>query len=113
MRRDHRKRVCFVTGTRAEFGLMRTVLRAIQNHPKLKLQLAVTGMHLHQRHGKSIDTIRDEGWKIDAAVPWRAGSKPSSQAQATGAALATLAGTFQRLNPDIVLVTGDRIEAFA
>src|SRR3954470_17497394 len=78
-------RVCFVTGTRAEFGLMRSVLEAIRAHPRLKLQLIVTGMHLHARHGRSIDDIRNDGWKIDATVPWRAGSSAHAQAAATGA----------------------------
>ncbi len=113
MRREAKTRVCFVTGTRAEFGLMRSVLRAIQAHPKLKLQLAVTGMHLQERHGKSIDTIRAEGWNVDTAVPWRAGENPTAQARSTGAALAGLAVKFEQLKSDIVLVTGDRIEAFA
>src|SRR3954453_17945910 len=113
MRRERKTRVCFVTGTRAEFGLMRSVLQAIRAHPKLQLQLAVTGMHLHARHGSSIDAIRRDGWKIDATIPWRAGDNPTSQAQSTGAALAASAATFEWLKTDIVLVTGDRIEAFA
>ncbi|MGH7213449.1 MAG: UDP-N-acetylglucosamine 2-epimerase [Tepidisphaeraceae bacterium] len=106
--------VCFVTGTRAEFGLMRTTLRAIQAHPKLQLQLLVTGMHLHARHGRSIDVVRDEGWKIDAVVPWKlAGHKPSVHAKQTGLAMAGLASAFSSLASDVVLVVGDRVEAFA
>src|SRR4051812_49055680 len=108
-----RTRVCFVTGTRAEFGLMRSVLDAVRAHPRLKLQLIVTGMHLHARHGRSIDDIRNDGWKIDATIPWRAGFSASAQAKATGVAMAALAAAFERLKSDIVLVTGDRIEAFA
>ena len=64
-----KRRICFVTGTRAEFGLMESTLRAIRNHPKLKLQIVVTGMHLDRRHG---NTIRSIERKIDATVPWRA-----------------------------------------
>jgi UDP-N-acetylglucosamine 2-epimerase (non-hydrolysing)/GDP/UDP-N,N'-diacetylbacillosamine 2-epimerase (hydrolysing) len=105
-----KRRVCFVTGTRAEFGLMRTVLEAIKSHPKLKLQIVVTGMHLHSEHGRSIDAIRKEGWKIDAVVPWNR-SKPL--AEQTGLAMAGMARAFNRLESDIVLVTGDRVEVFA
>src|SRR5438105_7881217 len=70
------RRVCFVTGTRAEFGLMRTALQAIDTHPKLRLQLLITGMHLDRRHGRSLDQINAEGWlerHEHAVVPWRAG----------------------------------------
>jgi GDP/UDP-N,N'-diacetylbacillosamine 2-epimerase (hydrolysing) len=104
-----RRRICFVTGTRAEFGLMRPVLTAIQQSKKLQLQIVVTGMHLDPRHGQSLRRVGDEGWRIDAVVPWIG----KSQAIATGNAIASLAKTFGKLKPDIVLIVGDRVEAFA
>lgn len=108
------RRICFVTGTRAEFGLMRSTLRAIQSHPKLQLQLVVTGMHLDRNHGRSVDAIRREGWTIDATVPWPSASNdPDATAVATGGAIAGLARVFAKLQPDVVLVCGDRVEAFA
>src|SRR5206468_3273192 len=55
-----KRRICFVTGTRAEFGLMQRVLRSIRDHPRLSFQLVVTGMHLDQRHGRSISQIARE-----------------------------------------------------
>jgi GDP/UDP-N,N'-diacetylbacillosamine 2-epimerase (hydrolysing) len=104
-------RVCFVTGTRAEFGLMQSTLRAIANQPLLGLQVVVTGMHLDARHGKSADLI----WTgISATVRWPAGKgAPLQTATSTGRAIASLAKTFNRLKSDIVLVVGDRVEAFA
>jgi UDP-hydrolysing UDP-N-acetyl-D-glucosamine 2-epimerase len=109
-----RRRVCFVTGTRAEFGLMRRVLETIRDHPQLTLQLIVTGMHLHAEHGRSIDEIRRQGWKIDAVIPWKhSGSNSVELASQTGRAIARLARAYQRLKSDIVLVTGDRVEVFA
>ncbi len=63
------RNVCFVTGTRAEFGLMESTLYALRRHPRLNLQLIVTGMHLDARHGDSSETIRESGWKIDLTVP--------------------------------------------
>jgi len=108
------RKVCFVTGTRAEFGLMRSTLRAIQAHPKLRLQLVVTGMHLDPRHGRSITEIRREGWTIDATVPWRRGADaPEAVASKTGHAVAALARAFAKLDSDVILVCGDRVEAFA
>ncbi|MDB5325185.1 MAG: UDP-N-acetylglucosamine 2-epimerase [Phycisphaerales bacterium] len=103
-----RRRVMFVTGTRAEFGLMEHALRQIGKHPGLTLQLVVTGMHLSREHGYSIAAIRQQGWTIDATVPWR-----GTTAEATGRAMAGLAKVYARLRPDVVLVVGDRVEAFA
>jgi len=104
------RRICFVTGTRAEFGLMRSALSAILRHPRLTLQLLVTGMHTQSMHGYTADSIRRDGWKISALVPWPAGK---SLGKATGLAVAALSSQFARLKPDIVLVVGDRVEAFA
>ncbi len=107
------RRITFVTGTRAEFGLMGTTLRAIQSHRKLSLQIVATGMHLSRKHGYTVDEILKQGWTIDATVPWKLGSNPSQLAAATGAATAGLAKVFDRLRSDVVLVVGDRVEAFA
>lgn len=107
------RRICFVTGTRAEFGLMTTVLDAIPSHPRLQLQIIATGMHLSARHGRSIDQIRDEGQKIDQIVPWKSSADPSALGQQTGQAMADLSRAFEKLKTDIVLVVGDRVEAFA
>jgi GDP/UDP-N,N'-diacetylbacillosamine 2-epimerase (hydrolysing) len=106
-----RRTICFVTGTRAEFGLMESTLRAIEK--KSRLQIVVTGMHLSARHGKSLNAIRAAGWKIDAIVPWKESGEPGALAASTGAAISGLAKTFSKLKPDIVLVVGDRVEAFA
>jgi len=122
-----RRRVCFVTGTRAEFGLMESVLRAIRSHPKLQLQIVATGMHLSDSHGRTLDAIRDSGWNVDQIVAWasrprgpkqiNAGETPTPQqqqaARSAGNAISDLAAAFEQLKTDIVLVTGDRVEAFA
>ncbi|HEY0008782.1 MAG TPA: UDP-N-acetylglucosamine 2-epimerase, partial [Tepidisphaeraceae bacterium] len=104
-----RRRICYVTGTRAEFGLMRSTLDAIRSHPALELQLVVTGMHLSRSHGRTIKQIISDGWRIDATVPWPSATLASS----TGSAIRGIAGCLGTLNPDVVLVTGDRVEAFA
>jgi UDP-N-acetylglucosamine 2-epimerase (non-hydrolysing)/GDP/UDP-N,N'-diacetylbacillosamine 2-epimerase (hydrolysing) len=100
------RRICFVTGTRAEFGLMGPVLHAIGRR---QLRIVVTGMHLDVRRGRTIDRLRQENWPVDAVVHWA----KSSRAVAVGRAIWQLAKVFNRLKPQIVLVTGDRVEAFA
>jgi len=104
------RRVCFLTGTRAEFGLMRSVLREIQSHRGLTLQIIATGMHLDRSRGQTIKQIRKEGWRVDAIAPWKRDVPP---AIATGSAMAAIAAALSRLKSDIVLVVGDRVEAFA
>ncbi|MGE5611787.1 MAG: UDP-N-acetylglucosamine 2-epimerase [Bacillota bacterium] len=112
---QRRRRVCFVTGTRAEFGLMRTALQAIQQHPRLKLQIIVTGMHLDPAHGDGLAAVAQDGFDIDAVVPWPAGSgkNPTLNAANTGIAMSKLAIAMEQLKTDIALVVGDRVEAFA
>jgi UDP-hydrolysing UDP-N-acetyl-D-glucosamine 2-epimerase len=111
--RTLKRSICFVTGTRADFGLMRSTLLAIQSHPELRLQLIVTGMHLDGTRGLSIQTIRKAGWKIDHVVPWPTSRSQTSTAVSTGRAMAHLAEAFNKLETEIVLVVGDRVEAFA
>src|SRR5258706_962344 len=108
------RRICFVTGSRAEFGLMQSTLRAIQSHAKLKLQIIATGMHLDPAHGKPLSTICEAEFAIDVTIPWSQSAESAiSTAAATGQAIAALAEAFKKLKPDIVLVVGDRVEAFA
>jgi len=109
------KRVCFVTGTRAEFGLMQPVLRAIQTQLDLDLQLVVTGMHLDSAHGSTVEAISADGWTIDRVAPWEveSGRDRRTTARNTGSAVAALADAFAELDTDLVLIVGDRVEAFA
>ncbi|HYE16922.1 MAG TPA: UDP-N-acetylglucosamine 2-epimerase [Tepidisphaeraceae bacterium] len=110
----HPRTITFVTGTRAEFGLMVPVLLAIQAHPRLRLQIVATGMHLDRAHGRSIDAIRAAGFDVAATVPWKpAGADQTELARQTALASAKLAETYAELKSDIVLVVGDRVEAFA
>lgn len=105
--------VCFVTGTRAEYGLMRSTLDAIAAHPRLSLQIVVTGQHFNASRGSTWRDVVRDGWPIDARVPWKASGEPTVIARETGRATARLAEAFERLRTDVVLVVGDRVEAFA
>lgn len=108
-----KRRICFVTGTRAEFGLMVRTLHAIQSHPDLQLQIIATGMHLASRHGSTFKDIALD-FKIDRLVPWPATGKSQTElAISTGKATAALAKALAKLKTDIVLIVGDRVEAFA
>lgn len=113
-------RIAVVTGTRSEYGIWKPVLRAIAAHPKLDLQLIVTGMHLLRPFGYTIREIQRDGWKIAARVPMyraqpggteRGGGESYAAALARGTA--GLARAFAKLNPDVVMVLGDRLEILA
>src|SRR5829696_2849092 len=98
-----RRTICYVTGTRAEFGLMANTLRAIRSHPGLRLRLIATGMHVDPAHGRTIDSIRRDGWTIDATVPWSPAKHDLAKlARKTALATAGLAAAFAKLNPDVV-----------
>ena len=92
---------------------MRSTLDAIRRHPRLTLQLVVTGMHLDPRHGRTIAQIRRDGWHVDATVRWPPADSALETAARTGTAVTGFARAFARLRPEIVLVVGDRVEAFA
>ena len=107
-------RVAVVTGTRAEFGLLESVLRAMNKRRGIDTRLIVTGMHLLPKFGRTIDQIRQAGWRVDATVKMQTGrDNPTDEPAAVARGIQGIARAVERLGCDIVLVLGDRIEAFA
>jgi UDP-hydrolysing UDP-N-acetyl-D-glucosamine 2-epimerase len=103
-----------VTGTRAEYGLLRSTMQAIGHHRRLELQLAVTGMHLLESFGHTIDEITADGWRVDARVRMQSGNDADlDQAIGLSRGVAGLARFFDRAATQVVVVLGDRIEATA
>ncbi len=114
MRSSRRRRVAVVTGSRAEYGVLCSTLSAISCHPKLGLQLAVTGMHLVRKFGHTVDDIVADGRRIDACVPMQTGTgERLDQAVGLSRGVSGLAKFFEQAHTDIVVVLGDRIEAMA
>lgn len=103
-----------VTGTRADFGLQAPVMRAVADHPGLKLQVVATGMHLLRRFGYTVDEVEAAGWRIDAKVRLQ-GERDDviGQSRGLGRAITGLTNAFAELRTDIVVVLGDRLEMFA
>ena len=105
------RRICVVTGTRAEYGLLYWLMQAIKQDPKLELQVVATAMHLEPAFGHTVDLIRQDGFTVDAEVPMQLTSdEPVDIAKSTGLAVSGLAESFKKLRPDIVVVLGDRFE---
>ena len=113
-RKRHLRRIAVVTGTRAEFGLLGSTLRALRDHPKVQLQLVVTGTHLLTQFGRTEKQILGEGWSIDARVKMQTGrDDPLDQARGLARGVRGIAEFLEVADTDIVVVLGDRIEAMA
>ena len=108
------RKICVVTGSRADYGLLRLAMKRIEAEPSLTLQIIVTGMHLSPTFGLTYKEIEGDGFKIDQKVECLSSSdSPVAIAEATGKALSGCAKAFDELKPDLVLVLGDRFEIFA
>lgn len=109
-----RRRICVVTGGRAEYGLLRWVMHDIRAAPDLTLQLIVTGSHLEPRFGLTVEAIETDGFAIDARVPLGMdGDGPGDAAHAMARCLIGVSDALERLRPDVLLVLGDRFEILA
>lgn len=108
------RRITVVTGTRAEYGVLYPVLRAIEAHPELKLFLVATGMHLSHEFGYTIQEIEEDGFKIDAKVDMLLSSDTTTaMAKCVGLGIIGMAQTWEQLKPDIIVALGDRVEPLA
>lgn len=108
------RKICVVTGSRAEYGLLRWVMDEIQKTPDLELQLIVTGMHLSPEFGLTYHEIEQDGFHIDYKVEMLLSSDSStSVTKAMGLGLIGFADALNQLKPDLMLVLGDRFEIFS
>ena len=108
------RKICVVTGIRAEYGLLRLVMERIRNSPKLDLQVIATGMHLSPEFGLTYREIEKDGFRIDRKVEMLLSSDtPVGIAKSMGLAMIGFADVFDELKPDLLLVLGDRYEIFA
>ena len=109
-----KRKVCVVTGTRAEYGLLYPVLKEIQSRRELSLQLVATTAHLSNEFGLTYKQIEKDGFNIDEKIDNLLSSDTkSSIAKSTGLATMLLADSFEKLDPDVVLLLGDRFETHA
>jgi GDP/UDP-N,N'-diacetylbacillosamine 2-epimerase (hydrolysing) len=108
------KKICVVTGTRAEYGLLRWVMEGIRQSPELELQLVVTGMHLSPEFGMTVDAIEADGFTIDRKVEMLLSSDTAvGITKSMGLGMIGFADALAELKPDLMLVLGDRYEIFA
>lgn len=108
------KKVCVVTGTRAEYGLLRPLIQKIDNDSNLELQLVVTGMHLSPEFGLTYQEIEQDGFEITERNEMLLSSDtPNGITKSIGLGTIGFADIFTRIAPDMVVILGDRYEALA
>ena len=108
-----KRKICIVTGTRAEYGLLYWLMKAIVAEKTLELQLIVTGMHLSPEFGLTYKEIEKE-FKIDKKIEILLSSDtPVAISKSMGLAQISFAEVYDELNPDLVVVLGDRYEIFS
>ena len=108
------RKICVVTGSRADYGLLRWVMDGIRETSGLELQVTATGMHLSPEFGLTYREIEKDGFHIDCKVEMLLSSDtPSGLAKSMGLGLIGFADALHQLQPDMLLVLGDRFEIFS
>jgi UDP-N-acetyl-D-glucosamine 2-epimerase, UDP-hydrolysing len=108
------RKICVITGTRAEFGLLYCTIKAIEEDKDLQLQLIATGMHLSPEFGLTYKEIEKAGFTIDKKIEILLSSDtPIGISKSMGLAMISFSEAFAELKPDIILVLGDRFEIFS
>ncbi|MEJ9211885.1 UDP-N-acetylglucosamine 2-epimerase [Bacillus smithii] len=110
----NKRKICVVTGTRAEYGLLYWLMKEIQADPDLELQIIATGMHLSPEFGLTYKQIEEDGFVINEKVEMLLSSDtPVGVAKSLGLGTIGFADSLNRLKPDILVLLGDRFEILA
>jgi GDP/UDP-N,N'-diacetylbacillosamine 2-epimerase (hydrolysing) len=114
IRENHLQKICIFTGTRAEYGLLQPLMAEISKHPLLSLQLLVSGTHLSPEFGMTFREIEQAGFHINEKVEMLMSSDSSiGVCKSMGLGMIGFSEALDRLHPDILVVLGDRYEAFS
>lgn len=109
-----KRKICIVVNSRANYGRIKSVLRAVRAHPNLELQLLVGASAMLYRFGRAIDVIRADGFEPTAVIHSIVeGETPTTMAKSTGLGIIELASQFENIRPDVVLTVADRFETVA
>ncbi len=108
------KKICFVTGTRADYGIMAPLMKALYGRPDVKLQIIATNMHLSPEYGMTVNEIIADGlkvtWRIDSLL---SGDTPAATVKSMGLTTIGMADALTHLRPDLIVILGDRYEMLA
>ena len=104
-----KKKILYISGTRADYGFMQGVLRKINEHPDLELEVIVTGMHLMHEFGYTSKIVEKDGFRVHK-IPAKYDSSEASSVNFMGMFLKKMAVKISDIRPDIILIAGDRAE---
>lgn len=113
MKKNEKRKILYISGTRADYGLMRETLFYINKHTKLKLEIIVIGMHLMADFGKTVDEIKKDRFKIHEVNVTYDKDNKESMAIFIGRLIQLLVEKIKKIRPDIILLLGDRGEMLA
>ena len=109
-----KRKICVITGSRAEYGLLYWLMKGVQGANDLQLQIIATGTHLSPEFGLTYKEIEEDGFKINKKVEMiLSADTPSAIAKSTGLGMIAFADVFADLKPDVAVILGDRYEVFA
>lgn len=108
-----KRKVLYISGTRADFGLMKTVLKKINMHPRLSLEIIATGAHLMEEFGMTVREIQEEGFSVHVIDAVIEKDSNNSMVGFIGNFLQQLSEELPIIDPDIILILGDRGEMLA
>jgi UDP-N-acetylglucosamine 2-epimerase (non-hydrolysing)/GDP/UDP-N,N'-diacetylbacillosamine 2-epimerase (hydrolysing) len=109
-----KKKITVVTGTRADYGLLKPILKKIISSKNLELHLIVTGMHLSQKYGMTINEIKKDGFKINSSFKMINNSDSQfSMSASLGKSIVSFSKIFKKIKPDLNMILGDRNEMLA
>ena len=106
------RRVLVTLDSRATIGYSSNVMKAMENEPSLEVKTLVTGMHLMPELGNTVEMLKEMDISISATVPMSPAKGQTGWARGLGNGIAGFADAYKDLDPDIVLISGDRIESF-
>jgi len=111
---NQKRKICVITGTRSEYGLLFWLMKEIQSSNTSELQIIVTGTHLSPEFGETYREIEKDGFFINKKVEiLLASDSPVGISKSMGLAMIGFSDAYANLNPDIIVVLGDRFEIFA
>lgn len=108
-----RMKICFITGTRADYGIIKPVMEKVLESKKLKLEIIVTGMHLQKKYGNTYKEIIKDGFKFNKVKITTDAKDKSEMAKNVGRAIIKFSDIFEKIKSDLVVVIGDRGEMLA
>ena len=109
-----KRKVCIVSSSRADYGLLKNLMFLIQKDKNLDLRIIITGSHLSIKHGYTVKEIQNDGFKLESKVRIHVNSESSKDiAKSTSLAITGVSNSINQIKPDIIILLGDRFEILA